>query len=1179
MANEANIIKIKRSGTSGAPASLKLGELAYSYLTASGNPTSNGGDRLFIGANGVNSGTGNANDVIVIGGKYFTDMLDHERGVLTASSALIVDANRKLSELLVDDLSLNGSTLSTTITNGDLTIRPDGTGSVLVTSNKASSSTSTGALVVTGGVGIGGDLRVAGVISADSATFASINNTPIGNTTPSTGAFNLLDVDNIRIDGNAITSTDTNGNITVTPNGTGKTVVTNLYIGDTATSLQEYIYDQVGGTITSGNGVDVTFSDVGNTTTLALNTEYAQDLIGAMVSGNSETNITVTYDDPNGKLDFSVATATSSVLGVASFNSSDFTVTSGAVTISNVNLGTQTTGNYAASVAVTAGTGLSITGSAGEGTAFTLAGLDATSSVKGVASFDATDFTVTSGAVTVKEERIQDIVGAMVSSNTESGISVTYDVPNGKLDFNVNDPVITIAGDVDGFATMSNLGDTTITVTLDTVNTNAGTFGSATAIPVVTVNGKGLVTSVTTASISTSLSIAGTSGTDTVALGTDTLTFAGNGAISTAVTNNQVAISVATATSSVLGVASFNSTDFTVATGAVTVNEERIQDIIGAMVDSNIETNASVTYDDTTGKLNFSVATATSSVLGVASFNTASFAVTTGDVTIKSAGVTNAQLVNSSLYIGTTQVTLGDASGTTSSLGVNISGKATTAGTADQVANSITFAVTGGAIAGSTFNGSAARTVDYSTIGAAPAAGSSSIVTVGALTSGSIGVGFTAIPNTALANSKVTVGTTDISLGSSSTTLAGLTQVDVSNIRVAGNTISSTDTNGNINLAPNGTGTIDAGNVRITNLADPTGAQHAATKAYVDAVKTGLDVKGSVRAATTANITLTNTQTIDGVALSVGDRVLVKNQTTTSQNGIYVVASGAWTRATDCDNTPGTEVTSGLFTFVEEGTANADSGWVLTTDGTITLGTTGLSFVQFSGAGQITAGAGLSKTGNTLDVNVANGIEIVGDNVQLASTVAGDGLTYTSGVLAVVGTSNRISVSADAVDISASYIGQSSITTLGTVTTGTWNGGVIGSTYGGTGVNNGANTITIGGNISTGGAVAFSGAYAFTGTLTATTSVTFPTSGTLVNTSVTALSSLATIGTITSGTWNGTAIGYAYGGTGQTTYAKGDFLYASAANTLSKLTAGTNGQTLQLQDGVPFWGDLDGGTY
>jgi len=1115
MANDANIIKIKRSGTSGAPSSLKLGELAYSYLAATGNPTSNGGDRLFIGANGVN-GSGNANDIIVIGGKYFTDMLDHERGVLTASSALVVDGNKKLDELLVDNLSLNGNSIITTDTNGDLTLAPNGTGSVLLTSNKVSTSTSTGALVVTGGVGIGGALYVQGAISAQSASFASINNTPIGNTTRSSGAFNLLDVDNINIDGNAITSTDTNGNITVTPNGTGKTVVTNLYIGDASTSLQEYIYDQVGGTITSGNGVDVTFSDVGNTTTLAINTEYAQDLIGAMVSGNSESNVSVTYDDTNGKLDFSVATATSSVLGVASFNSSDFTVTSGAVTISNVNLGTQTTGNYAASVAVTAGTGLSITGSAGEGTAFTLAGLDATSSVKGVASFDATDFTVTTGAVTVNAERIQDIVGAMVSTNVESGISVTYDDPNGKLDFNVNDPVITIAGDVDGFATMTNLGDTTITVTLDTVNTTVGTFGSATAIPVVTVNGKGLVTSVTTASISTSLSIAGTSGTDTVALGTDTLTFAGNGAISTAVTDNQVAISVATATSS---------------------------------------------------------------VKGVASFNTASFAVTTGDVTIKSAGVTNAQLVNSSLYIGTTQVTLGDVSGTTSSLGVNISGKATTAGTADQVANSVTFAATGGAIAGTTFNGSAARTIDYSTIGAAPAAGSSSIVTVGTLTSGSIGAGFTAIANARLANSSVTVGSTSISLGASSTTLAGLTQVDVNNIRITGNTISSTDTNGNINLAPNGTGTIDAGNVRITNLADPTGAQDAATKAYVDAVKTGLDVKGSVRAATTANITLTNTQTVDGVALSVGDRVLVKNQTTASQNGIYVVASGAWTRAADCDNTPGTEVTSGLFTFVEEGTANADSGWVLTTDGTITLGTTGLSFVQFSGAGQITAGAGLSKTGNTLDVNVANGIEIVGDNVQLASTVAGDGLTYTSGVIAVGGTSNRISVTADAIDISSSYVGQNTITTLGTVTTGVWNGSLIGPTYGGTGVNNGANTITIGGNVSTGGAVTFSGAYGFTGTLTAATSVTFPTTGTLVNTAVTSLSSLATVGTITSGTWNGSTITYAYGGTGQTSYAKGDFLYASAANTLSKLTAGTNGQMLQLQDGVPFWGDLDGGTY
>ena len=790
MAIESNIIKIKRSGTSGAPASLKLGELAYSYLTASGNPTSNGGDRLFIGAGGVNGGTGNANDIIVIGGKYFTDLLDHERGILTASSALVVDANKKLDELLVDNLSFNGNSIITTDVNGDLTLAPNGTGSVLLTSSKVSTSTTTGALVVTGGVGIGGALYVSGAIS--SAT--------------------QLDVDNIRIDGNAITSTDTNGNITVTPNGTGKTIIANIYT-DATTSLLEYIQDVTGGQVVAGEGIDVTYDD------------------GA-----------------------------------------------GTVTVS---------------------------------------GEDATDTNKGIASFDVTDFTVTTGAVTLKTERIQDIVGAMVTGNTESGISVTYNDTDGVLDFNVNDPVITIDGDVDGNATMTNLGNTTITVTLDTVNTNVGTFGSTTSIPVVTVNGKGLITAVTTASISTTLNIAGNTGTDGVALGSDTLTITGTGAISTAVTDNQVAISVATATSS---------------------------------------------------------------VKGVASFATANFVVTTGEVTTRN----------------------------------------------------------------------------------------------------------------------ITLGSSTLTNGSTTTAIAGVTQLDVDNIRVDGNTISSTDTDGSIVLDPNGTGTINVSSTRITNLADPTGAQDAATKAYVDATRSGLDVKASVRAATTANITLTNTQTIDTIALAVGDRVLVKNQTTGADNGIYVVASGAWTRAEDCDNAPGVEVTSGMFTFVEEGTTNADSGWVLTTDGAITVGTTALSFVQFSGAGQITAGAGLSKTGNTLDVNVANGIEISGDNVQLASTVAGNGLTYTNGVLDVVGTADRITVTANAVDIASTYVGQSSIITLGTITTGTW---------------------------------------------------------------------------------QATTLASAYGGTGFTTYAKGDFLYASAANTLSKLTAGTNGQTLQLQEGLPVWADLDGGSY
>jgi len=199
-----------------------------------------------------------------------------------------------------------------------------------------------------------------------------------------------------------------------------------------------------------------------------------------------------------------------------------------------------------------------------------------------------------------------------------------------------------------------------------------------------------------------------------------------------------------------------------------------------------------------------------------------------------------------------------------------------------------------------------------------------------------------------------------------------------------------------------------SGNISV---ATPTADAHAATKAYVDAARSGLDVKASVRAATTVNLTaippLELGTVLDGVTLAEGDRVLVKNQTAAAENGIYVVqATGGAIRATDADTSA--EVTTGMFTFVSEGTINADSGWVLTTNDTIVLNSTALAFVQFSGAGQITAGFGLTKSGNTIDV---------------------------------VGTADRITANNDSIDIASTYAGQSTITTLGTIATGTWGSG------------------------------------------------------------------------------------------------------------------------------------------
>jgi phage-related tail fiber protein len=343
-----------------------------------------------------------------------------------------------------------------------------------------------------------------------------------------------------------------------------------------------------------------------------------------------------------------------------------------------------------------------------------------------------------------------------------------------------------------------------------------------------------------------------------------------------------------------------------------------------------------------------------------------------------------------------------------------------------------------------------------------------------ALTLASVGTAGTYAKVTTDAKGRVTSGTT-----LSATDIPTLTSAKISDFDTQVRT-SRLDQMG----APTATVSLNA--QKISNLADPTGAQDAATKAYVDATRQGLDVKDSVRVATTANITLSATQTVDGIALVAGDRVLVKDQSTASANGIYVVAAGAWTRSADADSSA--KVTAGMFTFVEEGTANADTGWVLTTNNPITLGTTSLAFTQFSGAGQVTPGAGLTKTGNSLDVGAGTGIQVNADDVALTGQALAFHNLAISGMVAraaantvaartLTGTSNRLTITnGDGVsgnptfDIAATYVGQSTITTLGTVTTGTWNASTLAVSYGGTGVT------TLTGLVKGNGTAAFSAA-------------------------------------------------------------------------------------------------------
>tara|TARA_Y100000592_G_scaffold38385_1_gene60809 strand:+ start:26525 stop:34975 length:8451 start_codon:yes stop_codon:yes gene_type:complete len=389
------------------------------------------------------------------------------------------------------------------------------------------------------------------------------------------------------------------------------------------------------------------------------------------------------------------------------------------------------------------------------------------------------------------------------------------------------------------------------------------------------------------------------------------------------------------------------------------LTQENVEDYVGGMVDSNTETFITVTYDDSDGTLDFIVP-----VHDEDDMNS-----------------------NSATHLATQQSIKAYVDAQVAGGGLNIDGYSALGSTAvHQTEDHFVFSDNG-----------TEKKITFSNLQDAifsDVSGDATIAAGGALTIAATSVENSmlagSIANAKLANSTVQIGSTSTALGATSASLAGLESIAIDNITIDGNTISSTDSNGHIILDPNGSGEVQiASPSKITGVATPTSDSDAANKAYVDSVAEGLDVKDSVHVASTANIASLADgcdagATIDGVVLVAGDRVLLKDQSTASENGIYVVGNDGVAPSRAADMAASSNA-AGVFVFVEEGTTNADSGFVCTSNAdSDTVGTHSLTFTQFSGAGQVTAGSALTKSGNTLNVAVDDSsIEVSSDALRV----------------------------------------------------------------------------------------------------------------------------------------------------------------------------------------------------
>jgi hypothetical protein len=412
------VIRIKRSTGTSAPGSLKTAEIAYAMGTGT---QANAGDRLFFGKG--DDGAGNATTVVVIGGEYFTNMLDHVAGTLTASSAIIVGADSKIDNLKVDNIDINGNTISSTDTNGNIVLSPNGSGTVDVATSKITSV-------------------VDPTSNQDAATKKYVDDQFAGGSTIFTiagdagSADPILGQQTVTFSGDSdILTTISNNKVTFTHRTSSVTPGTY----GSQTNIPVFRVNSNGHIDSAGTVAVATTlttaaeSGAGGSVNLLTQTLTIAAGEGIDTSASGQT-ITISAED-----------ATISNKGVASFADADFTVTSGAVSIKNVNLGTQTTGNYIATIGVTSGTGISVSGSGSETAAVTIAGTDATTTDKGVASFATADFNVTSGAVELKDTVLKAITtdtGALTIAS--HGISI---LGGEGIDVTHASSAITIAGE------------------------------------------------------------------------------------------------------------------------------------------------------------------------------------------------------------------------------------------------------------------------------------------------------------------------------------------------------------------------------------------------------------------------------------------------------------------------------------------------------------------------------------------------------------------------------------------------------------------------------------------------------------------------------------------------------------------------------------------------------------